>query len=116
VARLTLIRNATVILELDGQRLLIDPMLDEAGTRPAVENTENLRRNPLVPLPLPVEEIVAGLDAILVTHSTAITSTTEPFAISPAMFRFTASRKTRDAYAPSASRRFPFMTGSNMAT
>lgn len=68
VARLTLIRNATVILELGGQRMLIDPMLDEAGTRPAVENTENPRRNPLVPLPLPVEEIVAGLDAILVTH------------------------------------------------
>jgi L-ascorbate metabolism protein UlaG (beta-lactamase superfamily) len=68
LARLTLIRNATVILELEGQRLLIDPMLDEAGARPAVENTENVRRNPLVPLPLPVEEIVATLDAILVTH------------------------------------------------
>jgi L-ascorbate metabolism protein UlaG (beta-lactamase superfamily) len=68
LGRLTLIRNATVILELEGQRLLIDPMLDEAGARPAVENTENVRRNPLVPLPLPVEEIVTALDAILVTH------------------------------------------------
>ncbi len=66
--RLTLIRNATVLLELDGQRLLVDPMLDDAGARPAVENTANERRNPLVPLPLPPEEIVAGLDAVLVTH------------------------------------------------
>src|SRR5438067_10734033 len=54
---LTLIRNATVLLELDGQRLLVDPMLDEAGARPAVENTDNDRRNPLVELPLPLEEI-----------------------------------------------------------
>jgi L-ascorbate metabolism protein UlaG (beta-lactamase superfamily) len=66
--KLTLIRNATLLLELDGKRLLIDPMLDEAGARPAVENTDNDRRNPLVPLPLPVEEIADGLDAILVTH------------------------------------------------
>src|SRR5437763_7778754 len=65
---LTLIRNATVLLELDGQRLLVDPMLDDAGARPAVENTDNDRRNPLVELPLPLEEIVRGLDAILVTH------------------------------------------------
>src|SRR5947208_3648361 len=66
--KLTLIRNATVLLELDGQRLLLDPMLDEAGARPAVENTDNDRRNPLVELPIPLEEIVRGLDAILVTH------------------------------------------------
>jgi L-ascorbate metabolism protein UlaG (beta-lactamase superfamily) len=65
---MTLIRNATLILELDGQRLLVDPMLDDVGARPAVENTDNDRRNPLVPLPLPVEAIVGGLDAVLVTH------------------------------------------------
>jgi L-ascorbate metabolism protein UlaG (beta-lactamase superfamily) len=66
--KLTLIRNATVLLEVAGQRLLVDPMLDEAGVRPAVENTDNDRRNPLVPLPFPAEEIVGGLDAVLVTH------------------------------------------------
>jgi L-ascorbate metabolism protein UlaG (beta-lactamase superfamily) len=65
---LTLIRNATVLLEFDGRRLLVDPMLDAARARPAVENTDNDRRNPLVPLPLPAEEVVRGLDAILVTH------------------------------------------------
>jgi L-ascorbate metabolism protein UlaG (beta-lactamase superfamily) len=65
---LTLIRYATLLLELEGRRLLVDPMLDDAGARPAVENTDNDRRNPLVPLPYPAEEIVANLDAILLTH------------------------------------------------
>ena len=66
--RLTLVRNATLLLELDGRRVLVDPMLDEPGARPPVENTADPRRNPLVPLPLPAEEIVRGLDAVVVTH------------------------------------------------
>lgn len=66
--RLTLVRNATLLLEIDGRRVLVDPMLDAAGARPPVENSPNPRRNPLVPLPLPVEEIVRGLDAVIVTH------------------------------------------------
>jgi L-ascorbate metabolism protein UlaG (beta-lactamase superfamily) len=66
--RLTLVRNATLILELEGRRLLVDPMLDDAGARPAVENTDNDRRNPLVPLPFPAADVVADIDAVLVTH------------------------------------------------
>ena len=66
--RLTLVRHATLLLELEGHRLLVDPMLDDAGARPAVEGTPNQRPNPLVPLPLPAEEVVRGLDAVLVTH------------------------------------------------
>lgn len=66
--RLTLIRNATLLLELGGRRILAEPMLDDAGARPPVEDSPNPRRNPLVPLPLPAEEIVRGLDAIVVTH------------------------------------------------
>jgi L-ascorbate metabolism protein UlaG (beta-lactamase superfamily) len=66
--RLTLVRNATLLVELDGLRLLVDPMLDDAGARPPVENTPNQRPNPLVPLPTPAEEIVRGLDAVVVTH------------------------------------------------
>ncbi|MEA2470272.1 MAG: hypothetical protein QOE38_1271 [Thermoleophilaceae bacterium] len=48
--------------------LLVDPMLDDVGARPAVAETENSRRNPLVPLPLPTSELLAGIDAVLVTH------------------------------------------------
>ncbi len=66
--RLTLVRSATVLLDLRGRRILVDPMLDDAGTRPPVEQTANPARNPTVPLPFPAEEIVRGLDAIVVTH------------------------------------------------
>ncbi len=66
--RLTLVRSATVILELGARRILVDPMLDDAGTRPPVEQTANPMRNPTVPLPFPAEEVVRDLDAILVTH------------------------------------------------
>jgi L-ascorbate metabolism protein UlaG (beta-lactamase superfamily) len=65
---LRLIRNATLRLEVDGRQLLVDPMLDPAGARPPVEGTENDRRNPLVELPEPAEVVVAGIDAVLVTH------------------------------------------------
>jgi L-ascorbate metabolism protein UlaG (beta-lactamase superfamily) len=65
---LRLIRNATLRLELGGLRLLVDPMLDPAGARPPVEDTEDDRRNPLVELPEPAEVVVAGIDAVLVTH------------------------------------------------
>src|SRR4051794_5465593 len=43
-------------------------MLDDAGARPPVERTPNQRRNPLVPLPIPAEEVVRGVDAVFVTH------------------------------------------------
>lgn len=66
--RLTLIRNATMLLELEGRRVLVDPMLDDVGARPPVENSPNPRRNPLVRLPLPAEEVVRELDAVVVTH------------------------------------------------
>ena len=66
--RITLIRNATVVLELSGRRILIDPMLDPAGARPPVENTANPVRNPTVELPIAAEEVLRGIDAVLVTH------------------------------------------------
>jgi L-ascorbate metabolism protein UlaG (beta-lactamase superfamily) len=66
--RLTLVRNATLLLELGGRRVLVDPMLDDAGARPPVENTANERRNPLVPLSMAAADVVRGIDAALVTH------------------------------------------------
>jgi L-ascorbate metabolism protein UlaG (beta-lactamase superfamily) len=66
--RLRLIRHATLRVEFAGRRFLVDPMLDEPGARPPVANTANDRRNPLVPLPLPPAEVVAGIDAVVVTH------------------------------------------------
>lgn len=66
--RLTLVRNATLILEIGGRRILVDPMLDDAGARPPIENTANPVANPTVPLPFPAEDVVRDLDAIVVTH------------------------------------------------
>ncbi len=67
--RLQLIRHATLRLEYGGSTLLVDPMLDEAGARPAIENSPNPCPNPLVPLPMPAAEVVRGADAVLVTHT-----------------------------------------------
>jgi len=66
--RITLVRNATLIIEIAGKRLLVDPMLDDVGARPPIEGTRNQVANPTVPLPFPAEEVVRGLDAVLVTH------------------------------------------------
>jgi L-ascorbate metabolism protein UlaG (beta-lactamase superfamily) len=66
--RLTLVRHATLLLELGDRRILVEPMLDPPGARPPVEDSPNPRPNPLVPLPLPAEEVVACLDAVVVTH------------------------------------------------
>jgi L-ascorbate metabolism protein UlaG (beta-lactamase superfamily) len=66
--RLRLIRHATLLVRLAGRTLVVDPMLDPAGARPPVPNTDNPVRNPLVELPEP-PEIIAGLVAgIVVTH------------------------------------------------
>ena len=66
--RLTLIRNATLVLELAGRRILVDPMLDDAGARPPIQGTRNPVPNPTVPLPFSAEEIVRDVDAVVVTH------------------------------------------------
>ena len=66
--RITLVRSATIVVELDGTRILVDPMLDPAGARPPIAGTANPVRNPTVDLPFPAETVVDGLDAVLVTH------------------------------------------------
>lgn len=66
--RLTLVRHATLLVEMAGVRILVDPMLDPAGARGPVPGTPMPRPNPLVPLPRPATEVVRGLDAIVVTH------------------------------------------------
>jgi L-ascorbate metabolism protein UlaG (beta-lactamase superfamily) len=66
--KVTLVRSATVILDHAGRRVLVDPMLDDAGTRPPIEGTVPQVPNPTVPLPFPAEEVVRGLDAVIVTH------------------------------------------------
>lgn len=63
--RLTLVRHATLIVELGGRRLLVDPMLGAAGAYPPIASSPRPRPNPLVELP-PLE--LEPLDGVLVTH------------------------------------------------
>jgi L-ascorbate metabolism protein UlaG (beta-lactamase superfamily) len=66
--KITLVRNATLIMETSVGRILVDPMLRAKGTTPPIENTPNPRRNPLVELPMPRDEVLAGVDLCIVTH------------------------------------------------
>ncbi|WP_443691540.1 MBL fold metallo-hydrolase [Pseudomonas protegens] len=64
------VRNATVKISYGGTTFLIDPMLAKKGTYPGFENTyrSNLR-NPLVDLTESPTKVIAGIDAVIVTHT-----------------------------------------------
>jgi L-ascorbate metabolism protein UlaG (beta-lactamase superfamily) len=66
--RLTLVRHATLLLETGERRILVDPMLRAAASTPPIENTPNQRPNPLVELPWPAEDVVRGVDRVVITH------------------------------------------------
>ncbi len=62
------IRNATLVIDYAGKRFLTDPWFGPQGDFPGFDGTPNSHiRNPLVDLPVPVEELV-GVDAVLLTH------------------------------------------------
>jgi L-ascorbate metabolism protein UlaG (beta-lactamase superfamily) len=67
--RITLVRHATLRIAIGGHLLLVDPMLDPAGARAPVRGTPNEHPNPLVGLPGTPEDAVAGIDAVLLTHT-----------------------------------------------
>lgn len=67
--QLQLIRHATLLIEYAGMRLLLDPMLNDAGAAPPIQNSPQPRPNPLVPLPCPAEQVLDGVQAVLVTHT-----------------------------------------------
>lgn len=64
-----LLRHATLRIDMAGLTLLVDPMLDAPAARGPVRGTPNPLPNPLVPLPVTVEEAVAAIDAVLLTHT-----------------------------------------------
>ncbi len=63
---LQLIRNATVKMTYAGKLLLLDPYLGEKGSGPSYAGKEH---SPVVPLPIPLEEILDGVEAIVVSHA-----------------------------------------------
>ncbi|GMG73315.1 MBL fold metallo-hydrolase [Priestia megaterium] len=63
------IRNATIVVEYAGKKFLIDPMLAEKGTYPPFPGTiRQDQDNPSVSLPTSVDEVIRGIDAVIVTH------------------------------------------------
>ncbi len=64
------IRNATVKITYANTTFLIDPMLAKKGTYPGFEGTyRSTLRNPLVELPISEKEVIAGVDAVIITHT-----------------------------------------------
>ena len=67
--KVQLVRHATLLLDYAGMKILVDPMLSEAGAMSAIQNSPQPRPNPLVPLPFPVEQVLDGVQLVLVTHT-----------------------------------------------
>ncbi|WP_404458435.1 MBL fold metallo-hydrolase [Oceanobacillus kapialis] len=64
-----LVRNATLVVEYAGKKFLIDPLLGEKGSFPAFPNSARQdQNNPLVELPVSIEDLISGVDAVIVTH------------------------------------------------
>lgn len=69
--KLQLWRNATLLLNIDGISILIDPMLGKKGSLGQFPMTDNELLNPLVDLPFNQEELIEKLqtiDAVAITH------------------------------------------------
>lgn len=65
------IRNATIIVEYAGKKILVDPMLSDKGalpTTPIPAKTWSFKRNPLYELPISKTEIVKDLDFVFLSH------------------------------------------------
>ncbi len=66
--KFTQIRNATLIINYAGKKILIDPWLAEKGALPGFGGTINDHiRNPTAELPMPINEII-DVDAVILTH------------------------------------------------
>lgn len=63
------IRSATFKLTYAGTTFLIDPLLAKKGAYPGFEGTlRSEMRNPTAELPMPAAEVIADVDAVVVTH------------------------------------------------
>lgn len=66
--KIKLLRHATFIVEINGQSILVDPVLSSRGGIPPIPGVENQGANPLVELPDGPLNLI-DLDAIIVTHT-----------------------------------------------
>lgn len=62
------IRHATMLIHIMGKKILVDPVFADKGTLEPVKCKENSMNNPLVSLPVKLEELL-NVDSIMVTHT-----------------------------------------------
>jgi L-ascorbate metabolism protein UlaG (beta-lactamase superfamily) len=63
--KIQLIRNATMKITYAGCTFLTDPMLSDKG---ALRSFAGIAPNPTVDLPADIEEIIQGIDAVIISH------------------------------------------------
>ena len=63
--KIRLIRNATLLLDYAGHRILIDPYFAARHALPSFTGTS---RNPMVDLPVPPDQILPGVELVVVSH------------------------------------------------
>ncbi|KAG0308488.1 hypothetical protein BGZ97_013365 [Linnemannia gamsii] len=68
--KIQLIRNASLKITCGDKVFLVDPMLAKKGAYPGFEGTfRSHLRNPMIDLPMPVEDVMEGVDAVIVSHT-----------------------------------------------
>ncbi len=63
--KIQLIRNASLKIWIDNKVILVDPML---GDKFSIPSFAGKSKNPLVALPISIEEALEGVDIVLLTH------------------------------------------------
>ncbi|WP_143310200.1 MBL fold metallo-hydrolase [Chitinophaga vietnamensis] len=70
--QLLFLRHATLLIEWNNKKILIDPMLGAKSSMDPVANAANTIRNPMLDLPLDetaLQQLLQSLDAVIVTHT-----------------------------------------------
>jgi len=66
--KVQLLRHATLLVTINGKKIIVDPMLGGAGLMPPIANSPNNHRNPLVELSLHLD-FQQDVDGVLLTHT-----------------------------------------------
>ena len=72
IMRFRLLRHATILIEINNRKILVDPMLAKKEAMDPVGNAGNTFRIPMVDLPVNEDELKQTLrtvDAVLITHT-----------------------------------------------
>jgi glyoxylase-like metal-dependent hydrolase (beta-lactamase superfamily II) len=71
-ARVRLLRHAALLLEMNGKKLLVDPMLSAKEALDPIPNAASQARIPMVDLPFgeaELKQLLDEIDAVLVSHT-----------------------------------------------